>query len=400
MQGTLNEIDIRSILQLIDLGQRTGELFVEADYPLIGGRNDFPNSQSQQASWLIFFANGKIVYAADQTNNSLQRLRDYLRRYRVEDVLDRLASETILNTSTREYGFLWLLLEKKVLTPAQGKEILESMVTEILFDLLSLNQGRFTFAINSTLAPQLSVWEIEPMVNRVIKEVQQWKQLHPFIQSLDQCPVLRDEALLGMALPENSYKSLQRWADGKTSLRQLSRYLNRPLFAVANVIYTYIQKDWVEMQGENEQRTPEIEQKETIPRVICLDDEPLVGNSIAQILAEVGCETIVITDAVKFLSESFRSKPDLILCDILMPELNGYEICKMLRHSDIFRQTPIIMLSGKDGFVDRVKARMVGSTDYLTKPFDKSELLVLIGKYLDISVDPKRNMLKTGKAQA
>ena len=65
-----------------------------------------------------------------------------------------------------------------------------------------------------------------------------------------------------------------------------------------------------------------------------------------------------------------------------MPEPDGYEICAMLRQSSAFRQTPIVMLTGKDGFIDRVKARMVGSTDYLTKPFGETELTVLIEKYI------------------
>lgn len=67
-----------------------------------------------------------------------------------------------------------------------------------------------------------------------------------------------------------------------------------------------------------------------------------------------------------------------------MPELDGYELCAMLRRSSIFRQTPIIMLTAKDLFIDRVKARMVGATDYLTKPFADSELLMLIEKHLHL----------------
>jgi twitching motility two-component system response regulator PilG len=65
-----------------------------------------------------------------------------------------------------------------------------------------------------------------------------------------------------------------------------------------------------------------------------------------------------------------------------MPDLEGYEICAMLRKSTAFRQTPIIMLTGKDGFIDRVRARMVGATDYLTKPFGESELLMLLERYI------------------
>jgi twitching motility two-component system response regulator PilG len=65
-----------------------------------------------------------------------------------------------------------------------------------------------------------------------------------------------------------------------------------------------------------------------------------------------------------------------------MPHLEGYELCGMLRQSTAFRQTPIIMLTGKDGFIDRVRARMVGATDYLTKPFGANELLMLLERYI------------------
>ncbi|MFO0210950.1 MAG: response regulator, partial [Pseudanabaena sp.] len=70
-----------------------------------------------------------------------------------------------------------------------------------------------------------------------------------------------------------------------------------------------------------------------------------------------------------------------VLCDITMPEIDGYELCGMLRRSSAFAKIPIIMLTGKDGFIDRVKARMVGATEYLTKPFGEKELLTTIEKY-------------------
>jgi twitching motility two-component system response regulator PilG len=102
---------------------------------------------------------------------------------------------------------------------------------------------------------------------------------------------------------------------------------------------------------------------------------------VEYILSQHGYESTSIGNPLKALSLVFQLKPDLILCDIAMPELDGYEICAMLRKSTAFRQTPIVMLTGKDGFIDRVKARMVGATDYLTKPFGENELLMLVEKY-------------------
>ncbi|WLT37518.1 response regulator [Synechocystis sp. B12] len=74
-------------------------------------------------------------------------------------------------------------------------------------------------------------------------------------------------------------------------------------------------------------------------------------------------------------------QPDLILCDITMPHLDGYEICRMVRHSQHLRAIPIIMLTGKEAYLDRLLARMAGATDYLTKPFTQKELISLVESY-------------------
>jgi twitching motility two-component system response regulator PilG len=128
MQGTLNEIDIRSILQLIELGQRTGELLVEAysSHASIQGGDasskgfrSFGFAPYQEAKprksagpfWFVFFLNGQIAYAAD-SEGSLSRLRDYLRRYKANTALDNLELPSIASINAPEYGYLWALLRK------------------------------------------------------------------------------------------------------------------------------------------------------------------------------------------------------------------------------------------------------------------------------------------------
>jgi twitching motility two-component system response regulator PilG len=404
MQGTLNEIDIRSILQLIELGQRTGELFVEAYSSPVQGTGE--NVGARRASipyreaklkepgpfWFVFFLNGQIAYASDGTG-SLLRLRDYLRRYRADTTLNTLEVPLIDAINAPEYGYLWALLENHILTPAQGRSIIRSMVHETLFDLLSLHQGSFIFDIGPALAPQLTTLEIAPLVAKIMKQVQEWKQFHPHIQSPNHCPVIADAVSLRAALPENAFKTLERQLDGKTSLRQLARYLNRDVLTVARAIYPYVQKGWVQLQTHTSEETAVSRrvgmsmesgatQANKIPRVVCIDDDVAIGKTVEYILKPQGYEATAISNPLKALSLVFQLKPDLILCDIAMPDLEGYEICAMLRKSTAFRQTPIIMLTGKDGFIDRVRARMVGATDYLTKPFGESELLMLLERYI------------------
>jgi twitching motility two-component system response regulator PilG len=125
-----------------------------------------------------------------------------------------------------EYNYLWALLEQHVLTPAQGRGIIESIVHETLFDLLSLHQGYFIFEHGPALAPQLTTLQIGSLVTKVMQQVQEWKQLHPHIQSPDQLLAIADSVQLCQLLPASTVHNLEHWADGKTSLRQLARYLN------------------------------------------------------------------------------------------------------------------------------------------------------------------------------
>jgi twitching motility two-component system response regulator PilG len=382
MQGKLSEIDIRSILQLIQLGQRTGDLFIEA-HNTLGGTSEpaltGPTLRSRPAkpastkSWFVFFLNGQIIYAGDSGSNS-SRLRDYLRRYRVDKAVDPSRLATIATVNAPEYGHLWVLLENHVLTPAQGRSIIRSMVHETLFDLFSLSQGSFVFELSSALAPRLMTLEIAPLAARIMKQVQQWKQLHPHIQSPDQLPVLTDLVYLRQTLAPSSFTALEEWVDGKTSLRQLARYLNRDVLTVAKAIYPHVQKGAIQLVHApaatvtSQLPTPSTN-LDRPPRIICIDDGVTIRKAVEWILSQHGYEATTIGNPLNALSLVFQLKPDLILCDIAMPELDGYEICAMLRRSTAFRDTPIVMLTGKDGFIDRVKARMVGATDYhLAKP--------------------------------
>jgi len=386
MQGNLNEIDIRSILLLIELGQRTGELFIEAYSGSGTHRHRHLNGES---SWFVFCANGKIIYAADSKDSDLSRLRDYLHRYKLDEAIDRVALPNLAATNAPEYGYLWTLLENLSLTPSQGRSILKNMVNETLFDLLGLHQGSFVFDMGPALAPQLAGLEIGSLVSSVAQQVQEWKQLHPHIQSPDWCPAVSDTAELEAAVPAATFNTLTRWADGKTSIRRIARYLGRDILSVAKAVYPYVQQGLVQLSPPISESIAAPRREFSLrsaadetPRVVCIDDEATVRKAVEFVLNPHGYAVSSIGNPLKSLSLVFQLKPDLILCDIAMPEPDGYEICAMLRRSTAFRQTPIIMLTGKDGFIDRVRARMVGATDYLTKPFSDRELRLLVEGYI------------------
>ncbi|NDJ23431.1 DUF4388 domain-containing protein [Nostoc sp. B(2019)] len=388
MQGNLNEIDICSILQLIELGQRTGQLLVEAPSSHHNNKLDGEalGYRPKQQSWFVFFLNGQIIYC-QEGESRLSRIDDYLHHYRVEMRLQEIQLASLSSTNAPEYAYIWALLERNIINPKIAGSIIHGLVHETLFDLLSLHQGNFIFHQGAALSPQLNTLEIAPLVTKITKQVQEWKQLYPHIQSPEQLPVLADPVRLRSSLPAATLNKLQHWADGKTSLRQLARHLNRDILTVAKAIYPYVQQNWLQLvysvTPKPENYTKDRLEVNHQKRVVCIDDAIAIGETIESILQPQGYEVISLTDPLEALSIVFQIKPALILCDITMPQLEGYEICAMLRHSTIFRLVPIIMLTGKDGFIDRVRARMVGATDYLTKPFTDTELLMLIEKYIN-----------------
>jgi len=395
MQGNLNEIDIYSILQLIALGQRTGQLWIQAHNSYQSNKQTEENVDYQPSvwedkpkSWFVFFLNGQIVYCQPGVS-SLAPIDDYLSHYRIQKQLNKIQITSLESTNSPEYAYIWKLLEQNIIDPRIARSIINGLVNETLFDLLSLHQGSFIFELSTPLVPQLTTLEISPLTTKITKQVQEWKQLYPHIQSPEQLLILADVGKLKTSLPESTVNKLQNWAGQKKSLRQISRYLNRDILTVAKAIYPSVQQGYLQLvhPGTLKMNT-QIEnwQKKDKPkgRIVCIEDTISICETIETILKPEGYEAISITNPLEALTLLFQLRPDLILCDIAMPELDGYEICSMLRHSTAFRVVPIIMLTGKDGFIDRVRASMVGATDYLTKPFTDSELLMLIEKYLHV----------------
>ena len=110
-------------------------------------------------------------------------------------------------------------------------------------------------------------------------------------------------------------------------------------------------------------------------KIMVIDDSSTIRRSAEIFLGQVGYQVILAEDGFDALAKINDYHPDLIFCDILMPRLDGYQTCALIKKSAKFRNTPVIMLSSKDGLFDRARGRIVGSEHYLTKPFTKDELL-------------------------
>jgi twitching motility two-component system response regulator PilG len=110
-------------------------------------------------------------------------------------------------------------------------------------------------------------------------------------------------------------------------------------------------------------------------KILVVDDSKTIRRTAETLLTKEGCQVFTAIDGFDALSKIADHQPDLIFVDIMMPRLDGYETCSLIKHNKMFKETPVIMLSSKDGLFDRARGRIVGSELYLTKPFTREELL-------------------------
>ena len=113
-------------------------------------------------------------------------------------------------------------------------------------------------------------------------------------------------------------------------------------------------------------------------KVMVIDDSKTIRRTAETLLSKVGCDVVTAVDGFDALAKIADTRPSIIFVDIVMPRLDGYQTCALIKNNSVLKHTPVIMLSSKDGLFDRAKGRIVGSDQYLTKPFSKDELLTAI----------------------
>jgi twitching motility two-component system response regulator PilG len=117
-------------------------------------------------------------------------------------------------------------------------------------------------------------------------------------------------------------------------------------------------------------------------KVMVIDDSKTIRRTAETLLKKEGCDVVTATDGFEALAKISDQQPNIIFVDIMMPRLDGYQTCALIKNNQMFKSTPVIMLSSKDGLFDKARGRIVGSEQYLTKPFTREELLGAIRRHV------------------
>ncbi len=347
-----------------------------------------PSTPSQQPElhWYLAFSQGKVVFLAEQKLDwpvLIRTLERFIPRLRTSK--SKLVLQTLETRSTHEQravlGNLINVMERMgLLRPSEALQVIrQSILVHLDVHLYSRSgQARFTADPQLvTLAP-IRGFDLQGLLNDCRTRQEQWQRLQNSIPSLTGIPVLNPEVLARYSLSPEQRQRLERMTRDHQSLFEIAVELAKDPLEVAQVFQRWIQKDLVKLQVD--QRT--LPQSYTL---VAVDDSPAMQTLIRRTLPQF--QVYTTGSAAEGLSLIFRHQPDLIVLDLTMPEIDGLEICRTIREMPQFKQTPIVILTARDGLMDKLKGRLVGANSYLTKPFEAESFKRAVFQHLHISTD-------------
>ncbi len=336
--------------------------------------------------WLFFLRQGKLLYASSSVD-PFGRLNRHIRRLSIQiptlvsavrvqlrllfdspsvepganhgsltgaaaSSLERNSIATAL-ASSRDYRAICWLVEQRHLAPRQAASLIEDLAKEVTGMVLSVPIDRYEL-IEQDLseAPQFCDLDLKTLVAQCQAQPLQTRAVEPTIQPFYSKALGRTPSVDRYAAPP---AEAVNGSDNSTLPSQTSPVAPAPPAAPA---------------------------AKPTHTIACIDDSPSILNAITNFLSDKGVAVIPINDPVKALMQIIRSKPDLILLDVTMPNLDGYELCSLLRKHPNFKHTPVVMVTSNTGFIDRAKAKLVGASGYMTKPFTETDLMKMVFKHL------------------
>lgn len=354
-------------------------------------------TSSKEEQWVFYLYQGHIVYAMGGTHPVRRwhrNLKAYCTQMRVhssiiEQDLARLKHKA--SPIGWEYQLLNLWVEQQKITNEQVTKLTHSVISEILFDIAQAMRVIYHINPDNALSSPLVLIDVNEAITEVQRRCQVWR--HPKLAdySPNMAPVIKQPEELQKRTSPILYQTLTNLLDGQHTLRDLSVKMRQDIVQVIRSLLPYIQLGWIELisipdlPNPVDTPTPKIPfaRVESTKRLIaCVDDSPLVRQTMETLLVAAGYQYLGIGDAMRAFSILLARKPDLIFLDLVMPNANGYEICGQLRKLSHFRKTPIVILTGNDGIVDRVRAKLVGASDFLSKPIDAGIVLSVLRKHL------------------
>jgi CheY-like chemotaxis protein len=380
---------INNLLIYLKQQQFTGVLQVKA------------KKESNIIEWKVYLCLGKLIWADGgyHANRSWQR---HLLKYCPNIDFTQIELSSSDKSQCPEYLILTTLLQRKLAQQELITQLIISRITEIFFDILqqeeieplSLEHQQVSVGslLDYGLKMSIAMLEPESLLEKAKKEWLIWQQNGFSSYSPNAAPEIKNQQQLQQAVSPVIYQNFVRLLDGKKTLRDLGFDLNKDVFKLSASLFPYVQKGLIKLVNIQDIQIPNStlsysQSEKSVsyhqPLIACIDDSPQVCRIMEQIITKANYRFLGIQQPLQAVPTLISANPNLIFLDIGMPLLNGYELCSQIRRVSKLKEIPIIFLTGNDGIVDRVKAKVVGASDFIAKPVEVEKIIKTIDKFFN-----------------
>jgi CheY-like chemotaxis protein len=333
-------------------------------------------TQAKRECYLLF-NRGRIALAERTISSPDVWVAGILRRLKVKcinQLMDYVAKRIDIKNNS-PYQVLEAVVATRVTTWEAVEKVITERIVVILEEFLPYPCALTLLPIDSGMTQAYDHQGIDcaGILQKIEQRQNQWKEYLVSVHSVHAIPHNEAGALAGIT-HEPTKQHLQKWVDGRRSLADIAEALDKDPLVVAQLYCRWVKEGLVVFRFG-------LCEPQKLKVVLSVDDSPIVQALIRRSLCEQ-YEVLSASSAMEALGILSRRPVDLILLDVTMPDIDGFEFCHTIRKMSKFKDTPVIMLTAKDGLIDRARGHMAGTNRYLTKPVEKEELLKVIKEYI------------------
>ncbi|MDJ0520111.1 MAG: response regulator [Trichodesmium sp. MO_231.B1] len=384
--STIGYIKLANTLSIVSQKQVTGKLVV---------------AHGNQ-EWQLYFLFGHLLYASGgkhSTRRWHRAISQHCPNFKFE--LNQLS-----NNQLWEYKLLQTAISENQITLAQAKAILRTIAQEVFFAIISQpgltrrwhpQKHPCSQTALSLLLSRLEIKEVLTSAKRVWMSLQKEGLCHI---NPDSSPVVRDTNNFLIQENLDVFLTVKKLLNGDRTIWDIAFLIQMSLVEVARNLSNFEQQDLISFKQVEDWLSPpeklrlvSVQNRRPQATIVCIDDSHIVGDFLDKILQPLGYKVVHIQDPIKGLAVLEDSQPDFIFLDLVMPKVSGYTICDFLRKTTMFKDTPIVFLSTKDGIIDRTRAKLIGANDYLCKSSSPEKVVEVVEKYVSFKEFQKSQII-------
>ncbi|MFM7405555.1 MAG: response regulator [Cuspidothrix sp.] len=374
------------------------------------------SSEGEGITWIFYYRFGQLVWATGGSHTS-RRLRRNINQYcpkidinkiqvlsamttldywddQIEDIIFLNAED--VNVEYWDYRILQTLYKSQKIDINQINSIAENTISELLFDIAQqINYSSLRCQRNQDviLDAPLTSTSANIFFQQMEEFWQNWVQAGLAIYSPNLAPVLQKPEKLKKQVSPATYKNVEALINGKYSLWDLSVKTKQSILSITSWLLPLNRQGITEFVEVSDLQLPLIKsqnkcspipevKKLNTPLIACVDDNSMVCEIMEEVVISNGMRFLKLEASVETLPLLIQNKPDFIFLDIIMPIMNSYELCHHLPKNNVLANTPVVMLTANDSVFDKVRSKLFGATDCISKPIDENAVINIIHQYL------------------